>query len=186
MKIEHRAPWIAALVAPVLLLSGDVDASELGLVVGQGDEVDIVGVVVRTREWNTSSVLSRPWLAVSGEWQFSRWHAREPRVEVSTVTDGSFTAVLTFTPRSTRSFPPFRRSYIELGLGVHLISEQSIGADREFGSAFQFGEFLGTGIRFGSANRYSVAVRVQHVSNGRTSEPNDGITFVQGVVRCSF
>jgi len=186
MKTANSASLITGLAAPLVLLSTCADAADLGVVVGQGDEVEIVGVVIRTGEWNTSRLLSRPWLAMSGEWQLGRWHAQQSAVEVSRITDGSFTAVLTFTPRLITTSPPFSRSYVELGLGIHLISEQSIGADREFGSAFQFGEFLGAGIRFGSTDRYSVALRVQHVSNGRTSEPNDGITFVQGVVRCSF
>jgi len=186
MKIPIHSTLCAVFAATLALSPVRVSASEMGLVLGQGDKVNIIGLAVRSRDWNTTGIFDRPGFAVSGEWQLSRWQAKHQHAEVSTIADGSYTVVLTFTPHAESISSPAGATYVEMGLGIHLISEQSIGTDREFGSAFQFGEFIGGGLRFGSSNRYTLGLRVQHVSNGRTSQPNDGITFVEGVIRCSF
>ena len=75
--------------------------------------------------------------------------------------------------------------YAEIGVGVHLLSATRINEQREFGSALQFGEQGGAGFIFG-AGRYELGVYVQHISNGRIKEPNDGITYVAGVLRAAF
>jgi len=47
------------------------------------------------------------------------------------------------------------------------------------GSAFQFGEHLGFGYRFGVTGAYDLGYRFQHISNGNIKDPNDGINFHQ-------
>ena len=73
--------------------------------------------------------------------------------------------------------------YVEGGIGIHLLSHTRID-ERGLSTAFQFGEFVGTGVNFGDHGEYGVGVRIQHISNGRIKEPNCGATF--GEVRISY
>jgi hypothetical protein len=66
--------------------------------------------------------------------------------------------------------------FAELGLGAHLLSKTRIHA-RRFSTAFQFGEQVALGVRFGPGHAYSVAARLAHVSNASIKSPNDGVTF---------
>ncbi len=73
--------------------------------------------------------------------------------------------------------------YVEGGAGIHLLSHTRID-ERVFSTSFQFGELLGAGVNFGDREQYSIGVRIQHISNGRIKEPNDGITF--GEIRFAY
>ena len=70
-----------------------------------------------------------------------------------------------------------RAIYVEGAIGFHLVQAR-ISAHRTFSTAFQFGDHLGAGVRFGPGRRYDLGVRVQHISNGGVSSPNPGINFV--------
>jgi hypothetical protein len=67
--------------------------------------------------------------------------------------------------------------FVKLGIGIHLLSHTKIEGSREFGTPFQFGERLAWGFNFGAGNRYEMTLLVQHVSNARIKEPNDGLTY---------
>jgi lipid A 3-O-deacylase len=69
--------------------------------------------------------------------------------------------------------------FVEGGIGAHLLSRTRIHADRRFGSAFQFGDLVGAGWRFGEGGRYETGLRLQHVSNGGIKKPNQGINFLE-------
>jgi hypothetical protein len=68
--------------------------------------------------------------------------------------------------------------YAEVGLGVHLISDTSIGETR-MSTAFQFGSHAGFGYRFGPRSSYDISYRFQHLSNAGIKRPNGGINFHQ-------
>jgi len=61
--------------------------------------------------------------------------------------------------------------YIEGGIGVALFSSTRVEGQR-LGSAFQFEDRLGAGVRFAGQE---LGVRVWHYSNGSLKSPNDGI-----------
>ena len=86
---------------------------------------------------------------------------------------------LAFTPvfRVQQNQPSAVSPYVELGIGVHLLSETSVSAQRDLGSAFQFGSHAGVGARFGPKNAFDLSYRYQHLSNAGIKEPNDGINF---------
>jgi lipid A 3-O-deacylase len=67
--------------------------------------------------------------------------------------------------------------YVEGAIGFHLVSTR-ISAARVFSTAFQFGDHVGAGVRFGPGRRYDLGLRVQHLSNGALRKPNPGINFV--------
>jgi lipid A 3-O-deacylase len=64
------------------------------------------------------------------------------------------------------------KPFIEAGVGVSMFTGASAG-DQKFGSAFNFEDRLGAGLKFGDTQR--VALRVTHYSNAGIKEPNDGI-----------
>ena len=70
--------------------------------------------------------------------------------------------------------------YLEGGfIGLHLISPTFIYTGRKFGSAFQFGNHIGFGVRFGEHRQFDLGYRFQHMSNGGIKMPNQGINLSQ-------
>jgi hypothetical protein len=67
--------------------------------------------------------------------------------------------------------------FIDLGIGINFLSHTTLQDDKKFSTAFQFGELLGVGLRFGQGGAYELGARIQHMSNGKIKTPNDGITF---------
>ncbi|HET9577210.1 MAG TPA: acyloxyacyl hydrolase [Usitatibacter sp.] len=65
----------------------------------------------------------------------------------------------------------------EAGIGVNLLSSTRVDDYRQFSTAFQFGEFVGVGARYGRRNEFQLGARLQHVSNGGIKRPNDGLTY---------
>jgi len=70
-----------------------------------------------------------------------------------------------------------RNVFLEGGIGIRLLSDATLYDDRHFSTAFQFGELLGVGVRFGPSQIYEVGMRIEHISNGGIKEPNDGVSF---------
>ncbi len=70
------------------------------------------------------------------------------------------------------------RFYLEIGAGLHYLSDQNIGRTRGFGTSFQFGETLSAGFEFGARHEQALAARIEHISNGGLEDPNNGITFL--------
>lgn len=67
--------------------------------------------------------------------------------------------------------------YMEAAVGFHHLSEVRINRRVGFGTAFQFGDHAGIGLRFGAKRSYDLTFRFQHLSNGGIRRPNRGINF---------
>ncbi|CAG9170566.1 hypothetical protein LMG23992_01646 [Cupriavidus laharis] len=67
--------------------------------------------------------------------------------------------------------------FVEAGVGVHVLSRTRISDDKVFSTAFQFGDRVAVGYRFGDALDSELALRLQHYSNAGIKEPNPGINF---------
>jgi hypothetical protein len=76
------------------------------------------------------------------------------------------------------------RPFAELGVGVNLLSHTTLQDEPHFSTAFQFGEFLGFGLRFGARAAWEIGARIQHMSNGDIKLPNDGLNF--GTLRVAY
>jgi len=172
--------WLSC-VAGISLLSIPAQAADLALIGGQGDEVTVGAAAIRMRDWKAWTPGGRWHYALAGEWQVGWWNAQQADANASSLVDGSLTAVLTMRPAEGAK----SAHYLEFGFGLHLLSEHEI-AEQSLGTRFQFGEFVGAGTHFGPRRQYALGARLQHVSNGRIAEPNDGVTFLQLVVRYSF
>jgi lipid A 3-O-deacylase len=150
----------------------------LELQVGTGNHVDIVGLGIGTRDWFTHPLGTR-WNASSyllG--RVAYWGSLDDHPAVSALYDFSLTPVLRL--ESGQGYAHF---FFEIGVGLHVLSHTRINADRTFGSAFQFGEFAGPGLRFGDSGQFELGVVVQHISNGGIRNPNNGLTFGAAVFR---
>ena len=101
----------------------------------------------------------------------ANWRARE-HTEHKELWDFGIAPVLRL-QRSTEGTVP----YLEASLGVHLLSKRHINGNREFSTAFQFGEFVGAGLLFGARQNVGLGLRLQHVSNGGIKNPNPGLSF---------
>jgi len=64
------------------------------------------------------------------------------------------------------------KPFVEAGIGVSIFQHDEV-EDNKMGTAFNFEDRLGFGLRFGHGQE--VAVRAIHYSNGGIKEPNDGI-----------
>lgn len=64
------------------------------------------------------------------------------------------------------------KPFVEAGIGVAMFSGTTAG-DQKFGSAFNFEDRLGAGLKIGDTQK--VGLRVTHYSNAGIKEPNDGI-----------
>ncbi len=84
--------------------------------------------------------------------------------------------------RVTGTLAGGRTLVVSAGVGAHYLTRDSLGVRRGFGSHFQFGEFLEVGI-VEALHGADVLLRLEHVSNGATAVPNNGVTFLGLEVR---
>ncbi|MEO7728757.1 MAG: acyloxyacyl hydrolase [Burkholderiales bacterium] len=165
---------IAALVAAspaahaidgVSVVYGHSDSSNASVNMGR------VGV---QWDWNKKLIEMGNW-HVGGYWEsdFGYWSNNSFAKTNSTLIDFGFTPVLRIQQTSLSAVSP----YVEAGVGFHLLSRTSVSTQRQFGSAFQFGDHLGAGVRFGDKGHYDVGYRYQHLSNAGIKGPNQGINF---------
>lgn len=140
-----------------------------------------VGAGDRTRTATIIVGWSLPWQAVheSGELSlsleasFGRWWINEDgRARSPWVSQVGLTPVVRW------SFGAGGRPWFsELGIGVNVLTPVFHDKDRDFSTAFNFGDHVAVGRRLGTGSE--VAVRLQHFSNGGIRQPNPGINFVQ-------
>lgn len=155
----------AAAVDGVAVEYGDAD----------GASVDMVRAALQW-DWGAHWLAYGNW-HLGGYWDlaFGRWLNDEPARSSSGIWDLGVTPTLRWQQTARNAFSP----YLEAGIGAHLISETSVTPDRRLSTAFQFGDHLGFGVRFGPGHAYDLGYRIQHISNGSIKSPNDGIDFHQ-------
>ena len=114
---------------------------------------------------------------VTGYWEASlgRWSTTRDDLRSSAwVTQVGVTPVLRWHPRRWGG-----DWYLEGGIGANLMLPIYRSRDKQFSTAFNFGDHVAIGRRFGVASRHEIALRVQHFSNAGIKEPNPGEDFVQ-------
>lgn len=171
--------WILASTLLVAALPHAALASDwlvpdgVAFTAGYGNSVDILGLAAN---WNfahdeRSLVMGvfQPRL-VAG---VSYWHGRQEPNAHSSLWDFGLMPMLRWSAAGTAS----PRLFVEAGVGVHMLTATRINNDRIFSTAFQFGEQAGAGLAFGPEHRYELGAYIQHVSNARIKEPNDGLTY---------
>ena len=126
--------------------------------------------------WNKSWFNEGDW-HVTGFWDASlgQWKGHSNKGNNQTITDVGLTPVFRFEQKNPTGIAP----YAEGAIGFHLISPTYINAGRQFATAFQFGDHIGFGVRFGASHQFDLGYRYQHLSNGSIKAPNQGINFDQ-------
>jgi lipid A 3-O-deacylase len=169
-----KKPFLLLLLSLMVARAFAVDGSFIEY--GQGNMVNMsrAGAL-----WNWD----RSWLndgnsQVTGFWEASlgRWHGHKPDDNNQTITEIGITPVFRLAQKNASGMLP----YLEGGfVGLHLISPTFIYSGRKFGSAFQFGNHIGFGVRFGEHRQFDMGYRFQHMSNGGIKMPNQGINLSQ-------
>lgn len=170
---------LAGTTVTLLLLTGTpVGAADIaGLTVAAADgqsDTESFRIGVRDyweRRWFTEGnwQVGGYWEAELGYWDSDKGGARH-----DSLAEISLTPVFRLESKNARAggFSP----YIEGGIGLHLLSNTSIG-NRKLSTMVQIGSLVGAGFRFGEAGRYQVGYRYQHISNGSVKTPNDGMNL---------
>lgn len=163
-KTAAAAAKIAAAAAACILSSAGYCVDGVSMEVGRGDEHTSVFRIAIQDRWRTRTPLTSEW-RLAGYWDVSAaiWDNRE-----ESTADIGLTPVFRIEHRSI---------YLEAAIGFHLVTTH-ISASRVFSTAFQFGDHLAAGFRFGEGERYDLGVVLQHLSNGHLKTPNPGINFV--------
>ena len=163
-----------ACCAAVLMLCGiqhsrAVDG--IAVVAGEGRNVDMLRVGAQWR-WSArwfqgqNAHLGGYWDVGAAQWR------RDEAGRHGNLAEFGVTPIFRLQANDLRGF------YLEGGIGAHLLSETRLGSKR-YSTAFQFGEHIGFGYRFGARGAYDLGYRYQHVSNGDIKTPNNGADFHQ-------
>ncbi len=108
------------------------------------------------------------WDASVGIWQARQWHNVQGDKE--NLFDLGFTPVIRFENTSKKGF------YVEGGIGAHVLSKTYFNNDDGLSTAFQFGDHIAVGYVFD--NKWEVALKAQHYSNGGIKKPNSGVDVI--------
>ncbi|MGB8337715.1 MAG: acyloxyacyl hydrolase [Burkholderiales bacterium] len=111
---------------------------------------------------------------VAGYWEpaIGFWQGKSVKGDPK-IYEVAFTPVLRLEKKSYSGWSP----YAESGVGVHLITGHHVTDDRDLGSNYHFGSYMGAGLRFGKQNEFDIGYRLQHLSNAGLKQPNRGINF---------
>ncbi len=165
---------LAAAMAWSSLASGVALAIDgVAVEIGNGDGTDMARIALQS-DWRKQWFGGSNW-HLGGYWDFSlgQWQRNDVRAgQNEDITELGVTPVFRLQQNDRRGL------YAEAGIGFHFLSRTSLG-DKRFSTAFQFGDHLGVGYRFGAKGAYDLSYRYQHLSNGGIKNPNSGINFNQ-------
>ncbi|MDZ5602630.1 acyloxyacyl hydrolase [Pseudomonas sp. RP23018S] len=154
---------IAAAVFSLFAVS--VNATELSGAIGATSQGGLTARVGVGFDWD------KRWLESSVGHLTGYWDAGYTYWEAGDAAGGTHS--LSFAPVFVYEFGNGDiKPFIEAGIGVAVFSGTSAG-DKEFGSAFNFEDRIGAGLKFGDNQR--VGIRATHYSNAGIKQPNDGI-----------
>jgi lipid A 3-O-deacylase len=177
-------PRVRCLLAMVVGLAANAAsiafAESIALSAGYAEQTDVFGIAAA---WDASSpLIDRETWRVTGHVELDVMDLQGRRSNT-----GGYQSIgaIGVTPTARFEWPESGyATFIDVGVGINFLSHTTLQEEQQFGIALQFGEFLGTGVRFGQSGAYEIGVRFEHMSNGNIKFPNDGITF--GVVRVAY
>ena len=146
-----------------------------GIVVAAGTNPDSVRVARAAAWWDTDwNWMVKENLPIHLYWEAnaSYWHSDPGESGNDEAWEVGVTPVLRM-PLPIDSGP---QTYIEGGIGAHLVSETEI-EDIDLSSTFHFGSLIGAGLLL-DQGRLDLGIRLQHLSNAGISQPNQGIDLL--------
>ncbi|AZC33340.1 Lipid A 3-O-deacylase [Pseudomonas chlororaphis subsp. piscium] len=160
----RRMFYLAALAAALLGQSLSVQAAGVEFSVGQTSDSTQAYRLGMQFDWDKS------WLQsdvgrLTGYWSgaYTFWDGDKTSSNHSL----SFSPVLVYEFAGQNIKP-----YIEAGIGVAVFANTEV-EDNKLGSAFQFEDRFGFGLRFNGG--HEVGIRATHYSNAGITTPNDGV-----------
>ena len=176
-----RPWWSAAVVAAAL--SGTPALAEEPSRVGvtaafvQAGVAQKATMLILGATWDWRWRRQTSWGTFSGYWDasFGRWSSSRPQANGSAwVTQLGVTPVLRLHPGGWGD-----GWFVEAGIGANFLLPVYRNAGKRFSTAFNFGDHLAIGKRFGRPGRHELALRIQHFSNAGIRHPNPGENFLQ-------
>ncbi|MBA1192759.1 acyloxyacyl hydrolase [Pseudomonas entomophila] len=154
------------IVAALLSLSAfSVSAAEISGAVGATSQGGLTARVGMGFGWDKS------WFQTDTGRLTGYWDAGYTYWEAGDASGGAHS--LSFAPVFVYEFGSGHvKPFVEAGIGVAVFSGTSAG-DQELGSAFNFEDRIGAGLKIGETQR--VGLRAIHYSNAGIKQPNDGI-----------
>ena len=155
---------LAAIATALMGHSFTAQAAGVELGVGQTSDSTMTYRLGMQFDWDKS------WLQsdigrLTGYWSgaYTYWEGDETSSNHSV----SFSPVLVYEFAGETIKP-----YVEAGIGIAVFANTEV-EDNKLGSAFQFEDRFGFGLRF--TGGHEVGIRATHYSNGGISSPNDGV-----------
>ena len=179
--------WIARLAlaaVPVVAQADDGGDSWWATATwGNGQRVDIYGVGGVWRPGGQAEKFGRSDIEWRVQADVMSWVGHPTATDERVLWDIGLTPMFRWYPGSDTG----KGFFAEGGIGAQILTHTKIGVGyehwRNFSTAYQFGERAAIGTTFGPDDRYEIAVFVQHVSNARIKDPNDGLTYFGVTVR---
>ena len=170
MKKQSTALILTALLAAASPPAIAVDG--IAVEAGNGDGADM-GRVALQWDWKSRWFEGKSW-HLGGYWDLGvgYWQRDVQPGQNGDITEIGLTPVFRLQPNDLTG------PYAELAVGIHFLSRTSLG-DKRFSTAFQFGDHVGLGYRFGAKGAFDIEYRFQHLSNASIKRPNNGINFNQ-------
>ena len=170
------AAVFSAWSAPAIAADAPSQPAQVSGYWGRGANTNVYGAEYLWRPRCECEFLKRhnlePRLAVN----VSYWEGLQPDNAHPSLWDFGTHGYLRYFWHPTGPVEPF----VELGLGIHALTEDRINNNREFGTWFQLGSRIGGGFAFDAGRRVEVLAYIEHISNAHLASPNDGIT-IKGV-----
>jgi hypothetical protein len=178
-SLKQRASALIFSMLSMMMSAEAIAASSIApdgvaLTGGYGRDVDIFGVALNWNFGGDEGTANQGGFETRLIGQIAYWRGTQRPTEHGSLWDFGLMPALRWTAPGAAE----PRFFAEAGVGVNLLTATRINNDRVFSTAFQFGEQGGLGVSFGQHNQYELELYVQHVSNARIKEPNDGLTYV--------
>lgn len=165
---------VLLLMAGLGLAPASGAADGVAVEFGHGNDSTNLGRISLIHPWDRQWFTDGNWY-LTGYWDASagRWHSSATGGK--NIWDIGLAPVFRLQSKANSGWRP----YLEGAIGIHFLSDTHVNADRDMGSAFQFGDHLGVGLMFGNKGQFDLGYRFQHLSNADIKSPNDGINFQQ-------
>lgn len=165
------------LVLLTLLNGAAMGASDTAIVLigGVADDANALHVGIQKSFDPTWGFLNSPKINITTQFSIGGWRGTGDYQKKENLMDFAILPTLRYFPsgKDTGSF------FVEGGVGVHLLSRTQINENRRFSTAFQFGDVVGLGWKFGAQRNNELGLRFQHISNSSIKRPNSGINFAE-------
>jgi lipid A 3-O-deacylase len=128
------------------------------------------------RRWGNRGVFSAYLEAAVGHW----------KSRIGEVRGSAVSTQVGLTPVFRYSFGGEHGWYVEAGVGANVIAPVYRSREKQFSTAFNFGDHASVGWLSASPPGWDWSLRIQHFSNAGIARPNPGENFVQLQVAASL